>query len=103
MRLWRPPTANTYCFRALDGKLKGTGSGGGPSAMGVTSRFLASAQGDVAMPHLSIRARLILLSFSLLAILAISILLLSRELARDSEALSEETRLVTIVRSANAA
>jgi signal transduction histidine kinase len=55
------------------------------------------------MPHLSIRARLILLSFSLLAILAISILLLSRELARDSEALSEETRLVTIVRSANAA
>jgi signal transduction histidine kinase len=55
------------------------------------------------MPHLSIRARLILLSCSLLAILAISILLLSRELVRDSEALTEETRLVTIVRSANAA
>ena len=87
-------------FSRLGWQIEGTGSGGDlSSAMGVTSGWLAYAQGDVAMPHLSIRTRLILLSFSLLAILAISILLLSRELARDSEALTEETRLVTVVRS----
>jgi signal transduction histidine kinase len=55
------------------------------------------------MPHPSIRARLIFLSISLLAILAVSIALLSHELARDSEALTDEARLVSIVRSANAA
>jgi len=55
------------------------------------------------MPHPSIRARLIFLSISLLAILTISIALLSHELARDSEALTDEARLVSIVRSANAA
>jgi signal transduction histidine kinase len=55
------------------------------------------------MPRLSIRTRLILLSVSLLAILAISSVLLSRELARDSEALAEEAGLVSIVKSANAA
>ena len=42
------------------------------------------------MPHLSIRARLIFLSILLLAILTTSLVLLSRELARDSEALAEE-------------
>jgi signal transduction histidine kinase len=55
------------------------------------------------MLHLSIRARLMFLSASLLVILAISSLLLSRELARDSEALDEEVRLVSIVRNVNAA
>jgi signal transduction histidine kinase len=55
------------------------------------------------MPHLSIRARLIFLSVTLLAILAISLVLLSSKLARDSEALAEEARLVSIVRNANAA
>ncbi len=55
------------------------------------------------MPHPSIRARLIFLSVSLLAILTISMTLLSHELARDSEALTDEARLVSVVTSANAA
>ena len=55
------------------------------------------------MPHLSIRARLIFLSILLLAILATSLVLLSRELARDSEALAEEAGYVFIVKNANAA
>jgi signal transduction histidine kinase len=55
------------------------------------------------MPHLSIRARLIFLSILLLAILTTSLVLLSRELARDSEALSEEAGYVSIVKNANAA
>jgi signal transduction histidine kinase len=55
------------------------------------------------MPRFSIRARLIFLSVSLLAILAVSSALLTRELARGSEALDEEVRLVSIVRNANAA
>jgi signal transduction histidine kinase len=55
------------------------------------------------MPHPSIRARLIFLSISLLAILTISVTLLRHELARDSEALTDEAHLVSIVRSANAA
>src|SRR4051794_13430445 len=55
------------------------------------------------MPHFSIRARLIFLSVSLLAILAVSSALLTRELKRSSEALDEEVRLVSIVRNANAA
>jgi sensor domain CHASE-containing protein len=52
------------------------------------------------MPHLSIRARLIFLSILLLAILATSLVLLSRELARDSEALAEEAGYVFIVKNA---
>jgi signal transduction histidine kinase len=55
------------------------------------------------MLQLSIRARLIFLSASLLAILTVSSMLLTRELARDSEALAEEARLVSIVKDANAA
>jgi signal transduction histidine kinase len=55
------------------------------------------------MPHVSIRARLIFLSVLLLAILAVSSGLLIRELARDSEALAEEARLVSVVRNANLA
>jgi signal transduction histidine kinase len=55
------------------------------------------------MPHLSIRARLIFLSILLLAILTTSLVLLSRELARDSEALAEEASYVFIVKNANAA
>jgi adenylate cyclase len=55
------------------------------------------------MLQLSIRARLIFLSSSLLAILTVSSVLLTRELARDSEALAEEARLVSIVKDANAA
>jgi len=53
------------------------------------------------MSYFSIRARLIFLAILLLAILAAVATLLTRELARDSEALSEETRLVSIVRNAN--
>src|SRR4051812_46482876 len=55
------------------------------------------------MPHFSIRTRLIFLSVSLLAILAVSSALLTHELKRSSEALDEEVRLVSIVRNANAA
>src|SRR5216684_1214435 len=55
------------------------------------------------IPHLSIRARLIFLSILLLAILTTSLMLLSRELARDSEALAEEAGYVFIVKNANAA
>ncbi len=54
-------------------------------------------------PHVSIRARLILLSVLLLAILAGSSLLLIRELARDSRSLAEEARLVFVVKNANSA
>jgi adenylate cyclase len=53
------------------------------------------------MSHFSIRARLIFLAILLLAILAVVAALLTRELARDSEALAEEARLVSIVRNAN--
>jgi adenylate cyclase len=55
------------------------------------------------MPYVSIRARLIFLSVVLLAILIVSLVLLTRELARDSDALAEEARLVSIVRNANIA
>jgi adenylate cyclase len=53
------------------------------------------------MSYFSIRARLIFLAILLLAILAGVAALLTRELARDSAALSEEARLVSIVRNAN--
>jgi adenylate cyclase len=53
------------------------------------------------MSHFSIRARLIFLAILLLAILVVVSALLTRELARDSAALSEEARLVSIVRNAN--
>ena len=53
------------------------------------------------MSYFSIRVRLIFLAIMLLAILAVASALLTRELARDSEALAEEARLVSIVRNAN--
>jgi adenylate cyclase len=52
------------------------------------------------MSYFSIRARLIFLAILLLAILSATIALLTRELSRDSEALSDEAMLVTVVRSA---
>jgi signal transduction histidine kinase len=55
------------------------------------------------MPNVSIRARLILLSALLLAILALSSALLIRELARDSQSLAEEATLVSAVKKANSA
>ena len=55
------------------------------------------------MPNISIRLRLILLSVLLVAILAGSSALLTRELVRDSQSLAEEARLVSVVRSANSA
>ena len=55
------------------------------------------------MPNVSIRARLILLSVLLLAILAVSSALLIRELARDSRSLAEEATLVSVVKNANSA
>ena len=55
------------------------------------------------MPNVSIRARLIVLSVLLLAILAISSALLIRELARDSRTLADEAMLVAVVRDANSA
>src|ERR1700733_7114069 len=58
---------------------------------------------DDAMPHVSIRARLIFLAVVLLAILTVSSTILTRELARDSAALADEAQLVSIVRSANSA
>jgi adenylate cyclase len=53
------------------------------------------------MSHFSIRARLIFLAILLLAILVAVATLLTRELAHDSQALSEEARLVSIVHNAN--
>jgi signal transduction histidine kinase len=55
------------------------------------------------MPSVSIRARLIFLSVLLLAILALSSVLLIRELARVSQSLAEEARLVSVVKKANSA
>jgi signal transduction histidine kinase len=55
------------------------------------------------MLKVSIRARLMFLSVLLLVILAVSSVLLIRELARESETLAEEARLVSIVRNANIA
>ena len=53
------------------------------------------------MTYFSIRGRLIFLAVLLLAILALSSALLTRELVRDSQALSEEAQFVTVVRNAN--
>jgi adenylate cyclase len=53
------------------------------------------------MTYFSIRGRLIFLAVLLLAILALSSVLLTRELVRDSEALAEEAQFVSIVRNAN--
>ena len=55
------------------------------------------------MPNFSIRLRLIFLSVLLLAILAGSSALLIRELVRDSRSLTEEAKLVSVVRDANSA
>ena len=53
------------------------------------------------MSNFSIRVRLIVLAVLLLAILAATTALLTRELARDSQALSDEARLVSTVKNAN--
>jgi signal transduction histidine kinase/CheY-like chemotaxis protein len=53
------------------------------------------------MRYFSIRGRLIFLAVLLLVILAVSSALLTRELVRDSQALAEQARLVSIVRNAN--
>ena len=53
------------------------------------------------MSNFSIRVRLIFLAVLLLAILAATTALLTRELARDSQALSDEARLVSTVKNAN--
>ena len=55
------------------------------------------------MSYFSIRARLIFLATLLLAILALTAALLTRELARNSQALSDEAQLVSTVRNANKA
>ena len=55
------------------------------------------------MPNFSIRLRLIFLSVLLLTILASSSALLIRELVRNSRSLTEEAKLVSIVRDANSA
>jgi signal transduction histidine kinase len=55
------------------------------------------------MPQMSIRARLIFLSALLLAIIAVSSVLLIRELARNSQSLAEEALLVSVVKNANSA
>jgi adenylate cyclase len=55
------------------------------------------------MSYFSIRARLIFLAVLLLAILAATVAILTRELARSSQALSDEAQLVSVVRSANQA
>ena len=55
------------------------------------------------MSYFSIRARLTFLAILLLAILAATAALLTRELARSSQALSDEAKLVSIVRNANRA
>src|ERR1700722_8989241 len=52
------------------------------------------------MTHFSIRGRLILLATTLLVILAAALILLTRELARDSQTLADEAELVSVVRSA---
>ena len=55
------------------------------------------------MPNFSIRLRLIFLSALLLSILAGSSALLIRELVRDSQSLTAEAKLVSIVQDANSA
>ena len=55
------------------------------------------------MSYFSIRARLIFLATLLLAILAATAALLTREIARNSQALSDEAQLVSTVRNANKA
>ena len=53
------------------------------------------------MANFSIRLRLIVLAVLLLAILAATTMILTRELARDLQALSDEARLVSTVKNAN--
>ena len=53
------------------------------------------------MSHFSIRVRLIFLAIVLLSILLVSSLYLGRELARDSAALGDEARLVSVLKTAN--
>jgi adenylate cyclase len=75
----------------------------GDLAAAVTKPVARCALEECSMPYVSIRARLIFLSVVLLAILTVSSVLLTRELVRDSDALAEEARLVSIVRNANIA
>jgi signal transduction histidine kinase/CheY-like chemotaxis protein/HAMP domain-containing protein len=53
------------------------------------------------MSYFSIRVRLIFLAVLLLTILGAALALLTRELARDSQALADEAQLVSVVRNAN--
>jgi adenylate cyclase len=53
------------------------------------------------MSYFSIRTRLVLLAILLLTILSATIALLTRELSRDSESLSDEARLVSVVKNAD--
>ena len=55
------------------------------------------------MPHVSIRARLIFLAVLLLAMLGVSSALLTAELARESQAVAAEARLVSTVRNTDIA
>jgi adenylate cyclase len=59
--------------------------------------------GKSSMSYFSIRARLIFLAILLLAILATTTAFLTRELARNSQSLSDEAQLVSVVRNANKA
>jgi signal transduction histidine kinase len=74
-----------------------------PAALTAGEQGGRAFDGGSAMSNVSIRARLVFLSVLLLAILAVSTPLLIRELARDSQSLAEEARLVSIVRNANLA
>ena len=55
------------------------------------------------MPHVSIRARLIFLAVLLLAMLGVSSALLTAELARESQGVAAEARLVSTVRNTDIA
>ena len=84
-----------------------TGWGLTGSTVGVNGPSLPALAGRLCetrlMPNFSIRLRLIFLSALLLAILAGSSALLIRELVRDSQSLTEEAKLVSIVKNANSA
>ncbi|MGK9235185.1 response regulator [Inquilinus limosus] len=55
------------------------------------------------MSQFSIRARLVFLAIVLLAILTLSTLYLNRQVSAEAEALAEEARLVTVLKTANKA
>ncbi len=72
-------------------------------ASGSAPREGGAPEKPLAMPSLSIRARLISIAALLLAFLAASLALLGSEAARDSQSLAVEAQLVSIVRNANLA